>query len=74
MATGTEKIIRHLRHVIKQKHISEIQSHLGIFRQFPGHEGDGIGALLQPDLVLAVLHHRHLVHNQPEVIKQEIEE
>ena len=36
-------------------------THIRILGQFPGHERDGVGRLLQPNLVPAVLHHRHLL-------------
>ena len=36
-------------------------THIRILGQFPGHERDGVGRLLQPHLVPAVLHHRHLL-------------
>ena len=44
---------------ITQKH------HLGVSGQSSGHECNGIGALLQDDLVLAVLHLVHLLDEQP---------
>ena len=36
-------------------------THIRILGQPPGHERDGVGRLLQPNLVPAVLHHRHLL-------------
>ena len=42
-----------------------IGSHLGVSGQSSGHECNGVGALLQDDLVLAVLHLVHLLDEQP---------
>ena len=39
--------------------------HLGVSGQSSGHECNGVGALLQDDLVLAVLHLVHLLDQQP---------
>ena len=35
-----------------------------IFRKSPGHEGDGVGTLLELDFILAMLHHGHLLDQQ----------
>ena len=42
-----------------------LKKYLGISRQSSGHECNGVGALLQHDLVFAVLHLVHLLHEQP---------